>query len=209
MGNGYEVMWPRLLDTLIGTAIAALAMRFVLPDWQGRRLHDALAETVRCDARYMAHILSQYTSGRRDDLDYRIARRDAHNANATLSNLLANMLREPGQHQRGSEIVLRFLAAAHTMLGQLSALGANRQEILAAPARETIAQEGARGVNALDQLADALANGLQTAATTDDAATAHALASCGNDEAARLVIGQLSQIMTQRDRLAELANSLN
>jgi len=208
VGNGYEVMWPRLLDTLIGTAIAALAMRFVLPDWQGRHLHDVLAETVRSDARYLAHILAQFASGRRDDLDYRVARRDAHNANATLSNLLANMLREPGQHQRGGETLLRFLAAAHTMLGQLSALGANRQAILEAAARDAIAQDGARAVNALDQLADALAGGLQTAATTDDAATAHALASCGNDEATRLVIGQLSQIMAQRDRLAELANSL-
>lgn len=209
VGNGYEVMWPRLLDTLIGTAIAALAMRLILPDWQGRRLHDVLAETVRSDARYLAHILSQYANGRHDDLDYRIARRDAHNANATLSNLLANMLREPGQFQRGSETLLRFLAAAYTMLGQLSALGANRQAILVAPARDAIAQDGARAVNALDQLGDALAGGLQTAPTTDDAATARALSSCVNDEAARLVIGQLSQIMTQRDRLAELANSLN
>ncbi|MHA6204134.1 YccS family putative transporter [Dyella soli] len=209
MGNGYEVMWPRMLDTLIGAAIAALAMRLILPDWQGRRLHDVLAETVRSDARYMARILAQYASGRRDDLDYRIARRDAHNANATLSNLLANMLREPGQHQRGSDTPLRFLAEAHTMLGQVSALGANRQAILSAPAREAIAEEGRRGVNALDQLADALAGGLQTAATTDDDAAARALASCGNDEAARLVLGQLGQVMTQRDRLAELANALN
>ncbi len=209
VGNGYEVMWPRLLDTLIGTAIAALAMRLVLPDWQGRRLHDVLAETVRSDARYLAQILAQFASGRRDDLDYRIARRDAHNANATLSNLLANMLREPGQHHRGSETLLRFLAAAHTLLGQLSALGANRQAILQAPARDAIAQDGARTVNALDQLADALAGGLQTASTTDDAATAQALASCGHDEATRLVVGQLGQIMSQRDRLAELANALN
>ena len=208
VGNGYEVMWPRLLDTLIGTAIAALAMRLILPDWQGRRLDDVLAETMRCDARYLAHILAQYASGRRDDLDYRIARRDAHNANALLSNLLANMLREPGQHRRGSEMLLRFLTTAYTMLGQLSALGANRQAIPAGPARDAVAQDGARAVDALHELADALASGMQTAATPDDAARAHALISCGTDETARLVVGQLGQIMTQRDRLAELANDL-
>jgi uncharacterized membrane protein YccC len=47
VGSGYDVMWPRLLDTLMGAVIAALAMRFVLPDWQGRRFGEVLADMVR------------------------------------------------------------------------------------------------------------------------------------------------------------------
>ncbi|WP_236585467.1 YccS family putative transporter [Dyella sp. EPa41] len=208
-GNGYEVMWPRLLDTLIGVAISALAMRLVLPDWQGRRLDDVLADAVRCDAHYLARILAQYASGRHDDLEYRIARRDAHNANAALSSLLANMLREPGQHRRGSELLLRFLAAAQTLLGTLSALGANRQVIASATARDAVERVGARTVEALQQLADALANRLGGVTAADDVALAQALAVCDADDTARLVLGQLAQAMSQRDRLVELANELH
>lgn len=208
-GNGYEVMWPRLLDTLIGAAISALAMRFVLPDWQGRRLDDVLADTVRCDAQYLARILAQYASGRHDDLDYRIVRRDAHNANAALSNLLANMLREPGQHRRGTELLLRFLAAAQTLLGMLSALGANRQVIASAEARDAVQQLGARTVEALQQLADALAHRLGAVAAADDEAIARAMSICARDDAARLVLAQLAQVMNQRDRLVELASPLH
>ena len=41
-------------------------------------------------------IIQQYASGKRDDLSYRLARRNAHNADATLSTALGNMLMEPG-----------------------------------------------------------------------------------------------------------------
>jgi len=209
VGSGYDVMLPRLLDTLIGTAIAALAMRLVLPDWQGRRFDDVLADTVRSDARYLERILGQYTTGRRDDLDYRIARRDAHNANAALSAVLANMLREPGQHQRGTETLLRFLSAAHALLGQLSALGANRQVIASPAARDAVAHAGTATVNALAQLGDALANGLTAQATTDDTVLLEPFIASADDDTARLVLGQLSQMLVQRHRLAELANALS
>lgn len=208
LGSGYDVMWPRLLDTLIGAAIAALAMRFVLPDWQGRRFDDVLADMVRSDARYLEQIIRQYSSGRRDDLDYRIARRDAHNANATLSTVLANMLREPGAQQRGTETLLRFLSAAHTLLGQLSALGVNREALASPEAGEAVTRAGKATIDALAQLGDALANGLDAQTTSDDIAWLESQAADANDETARLVLGQLVQVMKQRDRLAELANAV-
>jgi len=208
VGSGYDVMLPRLLDTLIGAAIAALAMRFVLPDWQGRRFDDVFADAMRADARYLAHILAQYASGRRDDLDYRIARRDAHNADAAASAVLANMLREPDGRRRGSESLLRFLSALHTLLGQLSALGANRAVIEAPADRAIVTQAGDATVDALMQLGNALANGLASREVVEDAVapdvTAHA-----EDETARFVLGQLAQVIGQRNRLAELANALN
>ena len=210
VGSGYEIMWPRLLDTLIGAAIATLAMRLVLPDWQGRRFDDVLADTVRSDARYLTRIIAQYASGRRDDLDYRIARRDAHNANATLSSALANMLCEPGQHRRGSETLLRFLAVAHTLLGHLSALGVHRQSITSAPALEAVENASRLTVGALDHLADALGARQHAVPVTGDAVLAEALDMDNqSDETARLVLGQLSQVLNQRDRMAELANALH
>ena len=206
VGSGYDVMWPRLLDTLIGTAIAALAMRWVLPDWQGRRFDDVLAETMRTDARYLTQILAQYAHGRRDDLDYRIARRDAHNADATLSAVLANMLREPGRHQRGTETLLRFLSASHTLLGQLSALGANRAAIASPSDGEAVMRAGQATVEALSRLGDALASGRSLHVPAENAPS---VGDAVQDDTARFVLGQLAQIRLQRQRLAELAGALH
>ena len=68
---------------------------------------------------------------------------------------------------------------------------------------------GARTVEALQQLADALAHRLGAVAAADDEAIARAMSICARDDAARLVLAQLAQVMNQRDRLVELASPLH
>jgi YccS/YhfK family integral membrane protein len=205
-GNGYEVMWPRLLDTLIGAAIAALAIYLILPDWQGRQLDQVLSNTLRNDARYLQQIIAQYVQGKRDDLPYRIARREAHNADAALSGMLANMLREPDRQQHGKENLLRFLTIAHTMLGHISALGAHRQAIGDAQVRDTVTLAGNLIVTKLEHLADAL---LAPASPDSEAEQSMMPPADGvQDEVARLVLGQLGLILVLRDRLASVVRDI-
>jgi YccS/YhfK family integral membrane protein len=208
-GNGYEVMWPRLLDTLIGAAIAALSIYLVLPDWQGRQLDQVLSNTLRNDARYLQQIIAQYVHGKRDDLPYRIARREAHNADAALSGMLANMLREPGRQQRGNENLLRFLTIAHAMLGHISALGAHRQAIGCAKARDTATLAGNLVVTKLEQLADTLLSNAPTLPVESEAAQSVVPHMEGvEDETARLVLEQLGLIVAQRDRLVSVVRDI-
>jgi YccS/YhfK family integral membrane protein len=206
LGNGYEVMWPRLLDTLIGAGIAALATWFVLPDWHRRRLNDVLAETLRTDARYLQRIIAQYADGRQDGLDYRIARRDAHNANAALSGVLGSMLREPDRHRQGSEWLLRFLASAHTLLGHLSTLGAHRQRIADPAALASVQQAGAQTVTALQQVAEALA--ANSAAVACPGASLPPPAAPAGQQADTLVLAQLELVLASRNRLAALGREI-
>ena len=39
IGDGFVLIVPRMVDTLLGCAIAAVAAFLILPDWQGRQLH--------------------------------------------------------------------------------------------------------------------------------------------------------------------------
>ncbi|MFP3520338.1 TIGR01666 family membrane protein, partial [Pseudomonas sp. SIMBA_077] len=80
--------------------IAGLAVFLFLPDWQGRRLNKVLANTLTCNSIYLRQIMQQYAAGKSDDLAYRLARRNAHNADAALSTTLANMLMEPGHFRK-------------------------------------------------------------------------------------------------------------
>jgi YccS/YhfK family integral membrane protein len=208
-GNGYEVMWPRLLDTLIGAAIAALSIYLILPDWQGRQLDQVLSNTLRNDARYLQQIIAQYVHGKRDDLPYRIARREAHNADAALSGMLANMLREPDRQQHGKENLLRFLTIAHTMLGHISALGAHRQAIGDAQVRDTVTLAGNLIVTKLEHLADALLASAPVSPPDSEAEQSMMPHADGvQDEVARLVLGQLGLILVLRDRLASVVRDI-
>ncbi|MDN3552557.1 YccS family putative transporter [Halomonas almeriensis] len=128
VGNGFGLIWPRLFDTLMGAGIAGLAVLLILPDWQGRQLHQQAAATLEASRAYLEAILDQYRHGKRDDLTYRLARRNAHNADAELSTLIGNVLQEPERFRRDADEGLRFLLHSHTLLNYLSALGAHRGE---------------------------------------------------------------------------------
>lgn len=129
LGSGYALFWPRLLDTVLGAALAGLAVAFILPDWQGRRLPQVMARTLRTTEAYLAEVIRQYREGKRDDLPYRIARRDAHNADADLSAAISAMLGEPGRHHLAPDLAFRFLVISHALLGYVSALGAHREHV--------------------------------------------------------------------------------
>ena len=156
VSDGYALIWPRLVDTVLGTVIAGLAVFFILPDWQGRKLNQVLSNTLACNSRYLIQIMQQYESGKRDDLSYRLARRNAHNADAALSTTLSNMLMEPGHFRKDAETGFRFLVLSHTLLSYLSGLGAHR-ETLADDASDALHERAAAHISAtLDAIAESL-----------------------------------------------------
>ena len=127
VGNGYGLIIPRLIDTLEGSLIAGVSVWLILPSWFSRRLPRLAAEALRAQSRYLSEIMAQYgAGGKQDNLVYRIARRDAHNADAALSGALTAALKEPARIQRNVEASKRFLVLSHTLLNYLSALGAHR-----------------------------------------------------------------------------------
>ncbi|MDQ7991007.1 MAG: YccS family putative transporter [Candidatus Dactylopiibacterium sp.] len=155
LGSGYALIWPRFLDTLLGSLVAAAAIALILPDWQGKRLHLAMAKTLSCSGLYLREVLDQYRGGKDDHLPYRIARRDAHNADAELSHTLASMLGEPDQYRATPEVAFRFLTASHTLLAYISALGAHRERIARWQHADLIEQAGVETTRALAALAAA------------------------------------------------------
>jgi len=151
VGNGFDLILPRLLDTLIGALIAGLTVWLVLPNWQSRQLPKLAANLLRSQAAYLREIARQYQSGKREHLDYRLARRNAHNADAALSGALSEVFNEPAYLRRHGAAGMRFMVQAHTLLNYLSALGAHRLE--------GQAQEFAPDVNhAVELLLEALAD---------------------------------------------------
>ncbi|MCX8792155.1 YccS family putative transporter [Vibrio parahaemolyticus] len=129
LGEGYAVVLPRLADTLIGCALAVAAVMFILPDWQSRRLHKVMSDAIDANKQYLDQIIGQYRIGKKDNLSYRIARRQAHNNDATLTSAISTMLAEPGKYRAAVDESFRFLTLNHGMLSYISALGAHRTRI--------------------------------------------------------------------------------
>lgn len=211
-GDGYGLFLPRLFDTLVGSLIAIVAVFLFLPDWQGRRLNKALANTLACNSIYLRQIMQQYAHGKRDDLAYRLARRNAHNADAALSTTLANMLMEPGHFRKEADVGFRFLVLSHTLLSYLSGLGAHRDTALPSEVHAHLIDEvGGSLAKSLDEIANGLSAKLPVAIHSDEE---HALADTLEqmpeelDENQRLVQTQLALICRQLGPLRTLAAHL-
>lgn len=212
VGDGYGLFLPRLFDTLLGSLIAGLAVFLFLPDWQGRRLNKVLANTLTCNSIYLRQIMQQYAAGKSDDLAYRLARRNAHNADAALSTTLANMLMEPGHFRKEADVGFRFLVLSHTLLSYLSGLGAHRETQLPAEVREHLIEGAGNTLAAsIDEIATGLANKQPIAIQSDaEEALAVELEQMPDeiDEGQRLVQTQLALICRQLGPLRTLAAHL-
>ncbi|VVO04917.1 YccS family putative transporter [Pseudomonas fluorescens] len=212
VGDGYGLFLPRLFDTLLGSLIAGLAVFLFLPDWQGRRLNKVLANTLTCNSVYLRQIMQQYAVGKSDDLAYRLARRNAHNADAALSTTLANMLMEPGHFRKEADVGFRFLVLSHTLLSYLSGLGAHRETQLPPDVREQLIEgAGVRLAASIDEIAQGLASKRPIAIQSDEEeALANELELMPDeiDEGQRLVQTQLGLICRQLGPLRTLAAHL-
>lgn len=208
IGHGYDLFLPRFLDTIVGSVIAGLAVFFILPDWQGRQLHKALARTLQTNSQYLRHIMLEYSQGKTDDMQYRIARRDAHNADAALTGSLSNMLKEPGHFRRQSDLGFRFLLLSHTLLGYISALGAHRETLADTPNYPSLNREAQQLADSLTHIANQL-DGLQSLEIQpeDEQQQCYRLRDMPeeDDDALRLLQTQLLLISQQLHPLRSLA----
>ncbi|MES1951670.1 hypothetical protein S4A8_12487 [Salinisphaera sp. S4-8] len=211
VGNGFDLIVPRLLDTVIGAVLAFAAMRLVLPDWRSRELHQRLADALAANGRYLRAILAQYRSGKRDDLAYRIARRDAHNADAAVSTHVSSALKDPHGARADSRQALAVLASAQTLIAHLSTLGAHRQVLAAHAGNTLLEQVGAYIADTLEEASHALVRGEPMPVDSEyehslrDALTAAPL---GNMEPQRLIASQLAQLLDELPRLRRIGQAL-
>ncbi|WP_226571128.1 YccS family putative transporter [Mangrovibacter yixingensis] len=129
LGEGFEVALPRVIDTLLGCAIAWAAVSFIWPDWRFRRLPQVAERAISANCRYLDAILEQYHQGRDNRLAYRIARRDAYNRDAELASVVSNMSSEPHMTPQVREAAFRLLCLNHTFNSYISALGAHREKL--------------------------------------------------------------------------------
>ncbi|MEJ8856093.1 YccS family putative transporter [Variovorax robiniae] len=203
-GDGQVLIVPRMVDTLIGSALAGAAVFLVLPDWQGRRLDALAGRCLAALSQYLRALARQFRDGRVDDLAYRLARRNAHNADAALSTALNNLMTEPGRRAEEGERGLRFLVHSHTVLNYLSGLGAHREALAAGERSSALLADAEQVADFLQALGGSLvqgkapsAEGLPPGIPTDQGGGANSIQASSQHlvaEQLRLIHGQLAPL---------------
>ncbi|MBV7433477.1 TIGR01666 family membrane protein [Cardiobacteriaceae bacterium TAE3-ERU3] len=129
--NTGEAMVPRVIDTLIGAALAWACVMFVWPDWRYQSLRSSAKAALMSCATYLAIMAQQFGGKERDDVTYRSARRRVHESATALTNLVNEQRQHPPKHARHIDAAQadELVQLHYRLLGHLSALGAYRGQI--------------------------------------------------------------------------------
>lgn len=128
-GLGFAAALPRMIDTVIGCALAWFGVSFIFPDWKFRRLPRSISRSLNAQCNYLAEVVSQYHNGKNNALNYRVVRRAAHNTDAEVASLISTLATEPDIDPTQKSLAFEFLCLNHTFLSYIAALGAHREKI--------------------------------------------------------------------------------
>jgi uncharacterized membrane protein (TIGR01666 family) len=120
--QGIAVMFPRIIDTLLGGFIAYMVVRFVWPDWQYKRLPKLLITAVEKNKRYFESIYE----GSVTEEDYLHNRRTAYNADNELTSAWKGMRLEPKDSKQYQESAFNLTNLNHALLSYISAFGVHK-----------------------------------------------------------------------------------
>lgn len=116
-----HVVSERLLDTLIGAAIATLCS-FVLPSWEYRSLPRLLRNVLQAAVAYIGAARELLQARAESDFVYRLRRKQFTDHLAALSAALLRMQDEPASKQRAVEEINQFILQNHLVAAQIAAV---------------------------------------------------------------------------------------
>jgi len=204
-GLGFEAALPRMIDTVIGCALAWFGVSFIFPDWKFRRLPRTIQRSLEAQCHYLADVVTQYHDGRNNGLNYRVVRRAAHNTDADVASLISTLATEPDFDPSQKALAFEFLCLNHTFLSYIAALGAHREQIVDQQILNLLDQalDDIRGALLYDEMPDLTAhNMLQTIRTR--------LGQSDSDDSKSLIIlQQLSLMFSILKQLSNLKQNLS
>ncbi|MFC5269847.1 FUSC family membrane protein [Adhaeribacter terreus] len=116
LGDGnLNIAQERIIDTLIGAAIAFSASYFLFPSWESEQLKKFLREMLTANVNYLQK-LSDILAGKKVKIeDYKLARKNVYVHSANLSAAFQRMMSEPKRKQIKSKEVHKFVVLNHIL----------------------------------------------------------------------------------------------
>lgn len=123
LGSEYRhVAGERVLDTLIGCAIAFSASYFLFPSWEAAQLKTFMKEIVKANAVYLQKIILALSGKNVSLLEYKLARKDVYLASANLSAAFQRMMSEPKSKQTSQSQVQQFVVLNHLLFSNIATM---------------------------------------------------------------------------------------
>jgi uncharacterized membrane protein (TIGR01666 family) len=118
-----DVVQYRIVDTLVGAALAFMANYFLWPTWEFLSVPIHTENAIKANREYLKEISDLYNKKGEIPVSYRLARKEAF---IEIGNLMASfqrMVQEPKSKQKSLPQVYKLAVMNHTLLSSLASLG--------------------------------------------------------------------------------------
>jgi uncharacterized membrane protein YccC len=117
-----NVASERLMDTAIGSALAAMASYFLFPQWESRQLQTYMANVLKANIHYLKKLKELFCGNKISVLDYKLVRKELFVSTANLSAALHRMLSEPRNKQSHRKEIYEFVVLNHVLSSNVASL---------------------------------------------------------------------------------------
>ena len=117
-----NVASERLMDTAIGSALAAMASYFLFPQWESTQLKTYMANVLKANIHYLHKLKELFCGNKIPSLDYKLVRKELFVSTANLSAALHRMLSEPKNKQSHRKEIYEFVVLNHVLSSNVASL---------------------------------------------------------------------------------------
>ncbi|MEG9326852.1 FUSC family membrane protein [Salinimicrobium catena] len=121
--NAFEVIQYRVLDTIIGAALAFLGNKFLWPTWEYTGIRNYISKSITANRRYLQEIEEFYSQKGKLPATYKLARKEAFLAMGDLSAAFQRMAQEPKTGETDMEQVFQVVSLNQELLSSAASLG--------------------------------------------------------------------------------------
>ena len=147
-----DVASERLIDTAIGSVLAALASYFLFPVWESSQLQNYMANVLEANIHFLEKLKTLVAGSSIRSLDYKLARKELFVSTANLAAALHRMQSEPKNKQRHKNEIFEFVVLNNLLSSNVAGI---TSEMMQHP--KTLSKEF---LNSLDSSMDILQNSL-------------------------------------------------
>jgi uncharacterized membrane protein (TIGR01666 family) len=122
--NVLNVIQFRVVDTLIGAALATAGNLLLWPSWEFFGIKTVVAESLTANKEYFKEVSGFYKKKGKLPTSYKLSRKQAFLGIGNLSAAFQRMTQEPKRKQKNLEKVYEITVLNHNFLSSLASLGA-------------------------------------------------------------------------------------
>ncbi|WP_207431733.1 FUSC family membrane protein [Sabulibacter ruber] len=114
-GGSLAIVEERVVDTLVGCAIAFAATYFVFPNWESKQVRTFAKDVLAANLRYLQVLAGGLAGKAITEVQYKLARKEVYVKSANLSAAFQRMAAEPKSKQLNSQQVYEFVVLNHVL----------------------------------------------------------------------------------------------